>query len=138
LLPALDARIIFACEIVQLFVNNQNGTGNFVLWSNCCRYACLKFKNLCADVSNYRPQRIMHGEVVDGPVLQILAIKKINSTADAERYRILISDGKYFNSYAMLASQLNVMQHNGELEEFTIVQLDKYVTSMVGKDGAGK
>ncbi|XP_016925019.4 replication protein A 70 kDa DNA-binding subunit [Drosophila suzukii] len=82
--------------------------------------------------------RIMHGEVVDGPVLQILAIKKINSTADAERYRILISDGKYFNSYAMLASQLNVMQHNGELEEFTIVQLDKYVTSMVGKDGAGK
>ncbi|XP_016960724.1 replication protein A 70 kDa DNA-binding subunit [Drosophila biarmipes] len=82
--------------------------------------------------------RIMHGEVVDGPVLQILAIKKINSTADSERYRILISDGKYFNSYAMLASQLNVMQHNGELEEFTIVQLDKYVTSMVGKDGAGK
>ncbi|KAI8045324.1 replication protein A 70 kDa DNA-binding subunit [Drosophila gunungcola] len=82
--------------------------------------------------------RIMHGEVVDKPVLQILAIKKINSTADAERYRILISDGKYFNSYAMLASQLNVMQHNGELDEFTIVQLDKYVTSMVGKDGAGK
>ncbi|KAH8354298.1 hypothetical protein KR084_006171 [Drosophila pseudotakahashii] len=93
---------------------------------------------MCGDISNYRPQRIMHGEVVDGPVLQILAIKKINSTADAERYRILISDGKYFNSYAMLASQLNVMQHNGELEEFTIVQLDKYVTSMVGKDGAGK
>ncbi|XP_043653475.1 replication protein A 70 kDa DNA-binding subunit [Drosophila teissieri] len=82
--------------------------------------------------------RIMHGEVVDGPVLQILAIKKINSAADSERYRILISDGKYFNSYAMLASQLNVMQHNGELEEFTIVQLDKYVTSLVGKDGAGK
>eukprot|EP00099_Drosophila_melanogaster_P015436 NP_524274.1 replication protein A 70 [Drosophila melanogaster] len=82
--------------------------------------------------------RIMHGEVVDAPVLQILAIKKINSAADSERYRILISDGKYFNSYAMLASQLNVMQHNGELEEFTIVQLDKYVTSLVGKDGAGK
>ncbi|XP_017073556.1 replication protein A 70 kDa DNA-binding subunit [Drosophila eugracilis] len=82
--------------------------------------------------------RIMHGETVEGPVLQILAIKKINSAADSERYRILISDGKYFNSYAMLASQLNVMQHNGELEEFTIVQLDKYVTSMVGKDGAGK
>jgi len=80
----------------------------------------------------------MHGEVVDAPVLQILAIKKINSAADSERYRILISDGKYFNSYAMLASQLNVMQHNGELEEFTIVQLDKYVTSLVGKDGAGK
>ncbi|EDV30349.1 uncharacterized protein Dana_GF23244 [Drosophila ananassae] len=82
--------------------------------------------------------RIMHGEDVSKPVLQILAIKKINSNADSERYRILISDGKYFNSYAMLASQLNEMQHKGQLEEFTIVQLDKYVTSMVGKDGAGK
>lgn len=80
----------------------------------------------------------MHGEDVSKPVLQILAIKKINSNADSERYRILISDGKYFNSYAMLASQLNEMQHKGQLEEFTIVQLDKYVTSMVGKDGAGK
>lgn len=94
--------------------------------------------DLYSNTSYYRPQRIMHGEVVDAPVLQILAIKKINSAADSERYRILISDGKYFNSYAMLASQLNVMQHNGELEEFTIVQLDKYVTSLVGKDGAGK
>ncbi|KAH8355942.1 hypothetical protein KR200_003721, partial [Drosophila serrata] len=82
--------------------------------------------------------RIMHGEDVSKPVLQILAIKKINSNADSERYRILISDGKYFNSYAMLASQLNEMQHKGQLDEFTIVQLDKYVTSMVGKDGAGK
>ncbi|KAH8232446.1 hypothetical protein KR032_006970, partial [Drosophila birchii] len=83
-------------------------------------------------------QRIMHGEDVQKPVLQILAIKKINSTTDSERYRLLISDGKYFNSYAMLASQLNEMQHKGQLDEFTIVQLDKYVTSMVGKDGAGK
>ncbi|XP_001358758.3 replication protein A 70 kDa DNA-binding subunit [Drosophila pseudoobscura] len=82
--------------------------------------------------------RIMNGDDVVKPVLQILAIKKINSNADAERYRILISDGKYFNSYAMLASQLNEMQHKGQLDEFTIVQLNKYVTSMVGKDGAGK
>ncbi|XP_034664549.1 replication protein A 70 kDa DNA-binding subunit [Drosophila subobscura] len=82
--------------------------------------------------------RIMNGDDVTKPVLQILAIKKINSNADAERYRILISDGKYFNSYAMLASQLNEMQHRGQLDEFTIVQLDKYVTSMVGKEGAGK
>ncbi|KAH8306223.1 hypothetical protein KR018_004774, partial [Drosophila ironensis] len=83
-------------------------------------------------------QRIMRGEDVSKPVLQILAIKKINSNADSERYRILISDGKYFNSYAMLASQLNEMQHKGQLDEFTIVQLDKYVTSIVGKGGAGK
>lgn len=80
----------------------------------------------------------MNGEDVPKPVLQILAIKKINSTTDSERYRILISDGKYFNSFAMLATQLNEMLQNGELAEFTIVQLGKYVTSMVGKDGGGR
>ncbi|XP_017036947.1 replication protein A 70 kDa DNA-binding subunit [Drosophila kikkawai] len=93
---------------------------------------------MVASLSSGVIPRIMHGEDISKPVLQILAIKKINSNADSERYRILISDGKYFNSYAMLASQLNEMQHKGQLNEFTIVQLDKYVTSMVGKDGAGK
>ncbi|KAH8355941.1 hypothetical protein KR200_003720 [Drosophila serrata] len=91
-----------------------------------------------ASLSSGVIDRIMHGEDVSKPVLQILAIKKINSNEDSERFRIMISDGKYFNSHAMLASQLNEMQQKGQLDEFTIVQLDNYVTSMVGKDGAGK
>lgn len=82
--------------------------------------------------------RIMHGEDVPQPVLQILGIKKINTNSDQERYRLLMSDGKYYNSYAMLASQLNEMQHKGLLNENTIVRLDKYMTSMVGKEGSGK
>ncbi|KAH8359920.1 hypothetical protein KR093_009579, partial [Drosophila rubida] len=83
-------------------------------------------------------QRIMHGEDVPQPVLQILGIKRINTNSDQERYRLLMSDGKYYNSYAMLASQLNEMQHKGLLNENTIVRLDKYMTSMVGKEGSGK
>ncbi|EDW80816.1 uncharacterized protein Dwil_GK11360 [Drosophila willistoni] len=82
--------------------------------------------------------RIMQGEDVENPVLQILAIKRINSNVESERYRILISDGMYFNSYAMLASQLNHLHQAGDLEEFTIVRLDKYMTSLVGKEGVGK
>ncbi|XP_034487485.1 replication protein A 70 kDa DNA-binding subunit [Drosophila innubila] len=82
--------------------------------------------------------RIMHGEDVPSPVLQILGIKRINTNSDQERYRLLMSDGKYYNSYAMLASQLNEMQHKGLLNENTIVRLDKYMTSMVGKEGSGK
>lgn len=83
-------------------------------------------------------QRIMHGDDVPQPVLQILGIKRINTNSDQERYRLLMSDGKYYNSYAMLASQLNEMQHKGLLTENTIVRLDKYMTSMVGKEGSGK
>ncbi|KAH8395752.1 hypothetical protein KR215_000413, partial [Drosophila sulfurigaster] len=82
--------------------------------------------------------RIMHGEDVPQPVLQILGIKRINTNSDQERYRLLMSDGKYYNSYAMLASQLNEMQQKGLLNENTIVRLDKYMTSMVGKEGSGK
>ncbi|XP_030369823.1 replication protein A 70 kDa DNA-binding subunit [Scaptodrosophila lebanonensis] len=82
--------------------------------------------------------RIMHGEEVNQPVLQILGIKKINSNADSERYRLLMSDGQYYNSYAMLASQLNAMQHDGLLKENTIVRLDKYITSLVGKNDTDK
>ncbi|XP_030553841.1 replication protein A 70 kDa DNA-binding subunit [Drosophila novamexicana] len=82
--------------------------------------------------------RIMNGEDVSQPVLQILGIKRINTNSDQERYRLLMSDGKYYNSYAMLASQLNEMQNRGLLNENTIVRLDKYMTSMVGKEGSGK
>ncbi|ALC46337.1 RpA-70 [Drosophila busckii] len=82
--------------------------------------------------------RIMHGEDVAQPVLQVLGIKRINTNSEQERYRLLMSDGKYYNSYAMLASQLNEMQQKGMLSENTIVRLDKYMTSMVGKEGTGK
>lgn len=83
-------------------------------------------------------ERIMSGEEVEKPVLQILGAKKI-AGADCERLRLLVSDGKYFNSFAMLATQLNHLHFEGKLGEFTIVQVDKYITSMVNKtDTSGK
>uniref|UniRef100_T1GRY7 Replication protein A subunit n=1 Tax=Megaselia scalaris TaxID=36166 RepID=T1GRY7_MEGSC len=78
-------------------------------------------------------QSIMTGTEVEKPVLQILGTKKIASGNDSERYRILISDGKYLNSFAMLATQLNHLQQEDKLKENTIVRLERYTTSMVNK-----
>ncbi|XP_054276816.1 replication protein A 70 kDa DNA-binding subunit-like [Macrosteles quadrilineatus] len=70
------------------------------------------------------------GEVV-APVLQILGHRKLTGAGHSDRYRILISDGVYLNSYAMLATQLNHMVENNELVEFSIVRLNRHLTSLI-------
>ena len=77
----------------------------------------------------------MAGQEVDCPVLQILCAKRIR---DSDRLRLLISDSQYFNSFAMLASQLNPQFGDGKLKENSIVRVDKYITSVVNKSDAGK
>ncbi|XP_055906413.1 replication protein A 70 kDa DNA-binding subunit [Eupeodes corollae] len=77
-------------------------------------------------------EMIMTGGDCEKPVLQILGTKKI-SGGENERYRLLVSDGKYLNSFAMLATQLNDLYKEGNLVEYTIIRVDRYITSMVNK-----
>uniref|UniRef100_A0A1B0AMC7 Replication factor-A protein 1 N-terminal domain-containing protein n=1 Tax=Glossina palpalis gambiensis TaxID=67801 RepID=A0A1B0AMC7_9MUSC len=77
--------------------------------------------------------RIMNGEDIEAPILQILGVKKI-ITAESERIRILISDGQYFNSYAMLSTHLNFLCEEEQLKENTIIRVDKYITSIESKN----
>lgn len=74
---------------------------------------------------------------IDKPVLQILGSKQIKSTENSERYRLLVSDGKYLNSFAMLATQLNNFVSEGQLTDNTIVRIDRFITSMVNKSDPG-
>lgn len=77
----------------------------------------------------------------DKPVVQILGTKRIASTTaegSSERFRVLISDGKYLQSFAMLATQLNGLYLSGELCDNTIIQIDRYITSMVNKSERGE
>merc|ERR1712133_13334 len=37
------------------------------------------------------------------------------------RYRLLMSDGQYYNSFFMLASQLNSLIYEKQLEQFTVI-----------------
>ncbi|XP_067000915.2 replication protein A 70 kDa DNA-binding subunit isoform X2 [Anabrus simplex] len=77
----------------------------------------------------------MRGGNVENPVMQILGHKKIASGGANERYRVLVSDGCHLNSFAMLATQLNGKLQSGELGEYTVIQINRYITSLVNNTG---
>lgn len=84
-------------------------------------------------------QEIMSGnEDVGKPIVQILGSKRVSGNVGDERYRLLISDGKYLHSFAMLATQLNEMQKAGQLCDFTIMRIDQFMCSMVNRSNANK
>lgn len=90
-----------------------------------------------AELSTGCMEYIMTGNDYNAPVLQILGTKKISGGEGNERYRLLVSDGKYLNSFAMLATQLNELYTQGNLVEFTIIRVDRFITSMVNKSEKG-
>lgn len=59
-----------------------------------------------------------------------------NTTAD--RFRLLVSDGRHLNSFAMLATQLNDKVTSGELCDYTVIQITRYITSMVANPDKGE
>jgi replication factor A1 len=64
---------------------------------------------------------------IPNPVLQVLAVKKITSTAQnsAERWRVVLSDGTHFIQ-SMLATQLNPMVNNNEIVKGVLIRLGQY------------
>lgn len=67
------------------------------------------------------------------PVLQVLGSKRI-AGGNAERYRLLLSDGQYLQSFSMLSTQLNHLVTDGLLPEFTIIKVTQHITSVVNKN----
>jgi len=65
--------------------------------------------------------------------------KKIAGTnTTADRFRLLVSDGRHLNSFAMLATQLNDKVTSGELCDYTVIQITRYITSMVANADKGE
>ncbi|KAF5356545.1 hypothetical protein D9758_008221 [Tetrapyrgos nigripes] len=54
-------------------------------------------------------------------VLQVLSIKKLIGSSSTDRFRVILSDGKYFTQ-AMLATQLNHLVHDHTLDKHTIIR----------------
>ncbi|CAG4965100.1 unnamed protein product [Parnassius apollo] len=81
---------------------------------------------------------IMNGGHYDKPVMQVLGSKKIQGSGANEKFRLLISDGKHSHSFAMLATQLNDKLITGELSDYSVVQIDRFVTSVLKNTGKGE
>lgn len=82
--------------------------------------------------------KIMNGVNVDKPIIQVLGQKKLSSTSNVERYRLLISDGKHINSFTMLATQLNHLITDGTMTDFSICRITQYTISKVNNNGQQK
>lgn len=83
-----------------------------------------------ADLSRGSIPDIIEGKQPDDPVLQILSMKKIPSGVQ-ERYRLLVSDGQWSSSFAMLATQLNSLVSNGEITNNCIIRMKRYICNTV-------
>ncbi|XP_075977979.1 replication protein A 70 [Anticarsia gemmatalis] len=81
---------------------------------------------------------IMNGGHYDKPIMQVLGSKKIQGSGANERFRLLVSDGKHSHSFAMLATQLNDRLISGELSDYSVVQIDRFVTSLLKNTGKGE
>lgn len=81
--------------------------------------------------------RIMKGDEVDKPIVQILSIKKLASggSAGADRYRLLISDGDVLSSFTMLATQLNSMVTENTIDIYAIIEISRYAMSKANTGG---
>jgi len=67
------------------------------------------------------------GEDVSEPLLQVLGYKVIKGAGQEERFRLLLSDSQFTNSFAMLATQNNSLVHEKQLEMFTVIRVKKFV-----------
>lgn len=67
--------------------------------------------------------------------MQVLGTKEIKGHQDKQRFRLLVSDGKNQISFAMLATQLNEKVISGELSNFTVIKIKKFITSMIKNSG---
>ncbi|KAL4707759.1 hypothetical protein ACJJTC_001705 [Scirpophaga incertulas] len=81
---------------------------------------------------------IMNGGHYDKPIMQVLGSKKIQGSGANERFRLLVSDGRHSHSFAMLATQLNDKLITGELSDYSVVQIDRFVTSLLKNTGKGE
>ncbi|XP_073817696.1 uncharacterized protein isoform X2 [Musca autumnalis] len=125
------------CDALSRFSKNTVAVPKIPAQSNVPAQSEIPAQSKIAALSSGVLLRIMSGKMIECPVFQILGATRIISD-DTERVRLIVSDGKYFNSYAMMVTQLNFMYHKGKLNEGTIVRVDKYITSLLKLNDPGK
>lgn len=79
----------------------------------------------------------MNGTELKDPVMQVISSKRVTSNqADKDRFRLLLSDGKHYISYAMLSVQTNNKNASGQVPDNSIIKLKRYITSVINNSGS--
>ena len=75
-------------------------------------------------------ERILNSDTSHEPVVQTLDIKRIQTSNSGERFRLVISDGKYFIQ-GMLATQLSGLIKTNAIQKHSIIKLNEFVTNAI-------
>lgn len=76
-------------------------------------------------------ERILSGSATERPTVQILAQKNV-SADNVQRYRFLLSDGKYSYQCCIMIGPLIQRVEAGEFERYTVIRLNKYLCNQAG------
>lgn len=80
----------------------------------------------------------MSGGQVEKPVMQVLSSKQVNSSQpDKVRYRLLLSDGIYTISFAMVTIHISEQSDTGGIPDYSIIRINNFITSVINNTGRG-
>ena len=77
--------------------------------------------------------RILSVEMVEGPIVQVLAYKKVNLPENngGVKYRFILSDGDNMYQCCIIDGDEPERIQKGEFERYTVIKLDQYTTKEV-------
>jgi len=78
--------------------------------------------------------KICQGVEVIEPLVQVLGHKAIQSGGQ-DKFRLLLSDGQYTNSFSMLNTKCNNLIHDKQLEPFTIIRVKEFLYNSAAGQG---
>ena len=80
--------------------------------------------------------RIVDGEDLPEPVVQVLGHKEITVTKnDQKTLRLLLNDGKYSYSFVMLSTQLGHLVLENAIAPYMVIKVKKYVCNQMANQG---
>ncbi|XP_041097225.1 replication protein A 70 kDa DNA-binding subunit [Polyodon spathula] len=77
---------------------------------------------------------IAKGDQIQNPVLQAVNVRRLDGGSGLPRFRLVMSDGVHFVSSFMLATQLNVLVEQKEIDVNCVCKIKKYIVNTL-KDG---
>lgn len=74
------------------------------------------------------------------PIMQVLAIKNApnKNQPDRERYRLMLSDGEFYISYAILSLPKSSDGKSAQVPDNTIIKMTHYLTSLINNETSGE
>jgi len=80
-------------------------------------------------------RKILDGENVTDPILQIMQMKNIQNNQDGmTRYKVTLFDGDIQHTFGILATQKNSLVENNELKIGSVIRLEEYAANVLSKD----